>query len=147
MNRIFSKCDSIVDTFFKRSLSHRGTRLVGFAGGTGGYIFGPWVAKYWRGSNCCHYLRQKNKSPPIQSPSLFKRPKLMYICDETIIIFAEWDDELVRTRSPYLQTHSTYTEIWWTMAKLEYTGILLELRPYGFMVTSCIIITVDTFGS
>ena len=49
MNRIFSKCDSIVDTFFKRSLSHRGTRLVGFAGGTGGYIFGPWVAKYWRG--------------------------------------------------------------------------------------------------
>ena len=123
MNRIFSKCDSIVDTFFKRSLSHRRTGLVGVAGGTGGYIFGPWVAKYWRGSNCCHYLRQKNKSPLLQSSLFVQETEInVHLCDKTIIIIHSVQQTNWATAAGEQAAQRGFhsTKSWWTVAKLEY---------------------------
>ena len=86
MNRIFQSVIPLSTRFSNDHFLTEEHDWWGLLGAQGDIYLAPGWQSIGGGSNCCHYLRQKNKSPPIQSPSLFKRPKLMYICDKTIII-------------------------------------------------------------
>ena len=57
----------------------------------------------------------------IQYPSLFKRPKLMYICDKTIIIGElQTDSNTIGRTTNWVSIQNTGNMARWTVAKLEY---------------------------